>query len=108
MTYSVYTTESFDKEAAKLSLGDNEIIRKICLQLRENPYVGDSLRYKFFREKRIREKRFYFLVYDDLSAVLLVAFGGKKTQQETIDYVIRYLPEFKIYLEQKIRNESKG
>jgi len=57
MTYSVYTTETFDKEIAKLSLSDNEIIKKICLQLKENPYVGNSLRYKFFREKRIREKR---------------------------------------------------
>lgn len=107
MNYSVYTTESFDKEAAKLSPLDQEIIRKICFKLKDSPYVGDALRYKFFREKRIREKRLYFLIYDDLSAVLLVAFGGKKIQQETIDYVVRYLPELKVYLEQKIREENK-
>jgi len=106
MAYSVYTTESFDKEVAKLSPNDREIIQKICFQLKDNPYVGDVLRYRFFREKRIREKRLYFLVYDDLSAVLLVALGGKKTQQETIDYIIRYLIEFKVYLEQKIKEES--
>lgn len=106
MTYAVYTTESFDKEIAKLSLSDREIIQKICFQLKENPYVGDQLRYRFLREKRIREKRLYFLVYDDLSAVLLVAFSGKKAQQETIDYLIRYLPEFRDYLEQRIRQEN--
>ena len=108
MTYSVYTTESFDKEVAKLPPLDQEIIRKISFQLKDNPYVGDALRYRFFREKRIREKRLYFLVYDDLSAVLLVAFGGKKTQQETIDYILRDLTEFKVYLEQKIKEENKN
>lgn len=98
MAYAVYTTDSFEKEIKKLSESDRTRIQKICLQLKENPYVGDQIRYRFFREKRIREKRIYFLVYDDLSAVLLVAFGGKKAQEETIEEIIKFLPEFKIYL----------
>ena len=102
MTYAVYTTESFEKETEKLSQSDREIIRKIFLQLKENPYVGDQIRYRFFREKRIREKRIYFLVYDDLSAVLVVAFGGKKAQRETIDEIIKCLPEFRTYIKDLI------
>jgi len=98
MIYSVYTTESFEKKIEKISQAERERIKKIFFQLKENPYVGDTIRYKFFREKRIREKRIYYLVYDDLSAVLIVAFGGKKEQQETINEVIRYLPEFKEYI----------
>ncbi|MFZ1971052.1 MAG: hypothetical protein WAU65_02650 [Candidatus Nanoarchaeia archaeon] len=98
MTYSVYTTETFDEEIDKLSNLDKEIIKKIYLQLKENPYVGDQIRYKFFREKRIREKRIYYLIYDDLSAVLMVAFGRKKEQQETINEIVKYLPEFKKYM----------
>lgn len=99
MAYAVYTTESFEKEITNLPKSDVNIIRKICFNLKDNPYVGDALRYKFFREKRLREKRIYFLIYEDLSAVLIVAFGGKKTQQETIDCIIRYLPEYRVYLE---------
>jgi len=106
MAYAVYTTASFEKEIAKLSDFDKKIIGDIYKQLAVNPYVGDQLRYKFFREKRIREKRIYYLVYDDLSAVLTVAFGGKKEQDETIDKIIGHLPEFKIYLEKLLKQDS--
>ena len=103
MAYAVYTTESFEKEIKKLPDPDKKMIQKIFLQLKENPYVGDQIRYRFFREKRIREKRIYYLIYEDLSAVLVAAFGGKKAQQETIDRIIELLPEFKIYLEKLLK-----
>lgn len=98
MTYAVYTTENFEKEIKGLPEAGREIIKKIFLQLKENPYIGNAIRYRFFREKRIREKRIYYLIYDDLLAVLVVAFGGKKEQQETINRIIKYLPEFKKYI----------
>ena len=106
MSYAVYTTESFEKEIKNLPSSEKSIIQKIFLQLKENPYVGDSIRYNFFREKRIKEKRIYYLVYDQLSAVLVVAFGGKKVQQETIDKIIELLPEFKIYLEKLLKEDN--
>ncbi len=98
MAYAVYTTESLDKEIEKLSNSDRETITKLIVKLKDNPHVGNPIRYKFFREKRVKEKRLYFLVYDDLSAVLVVAFGGKKAQQETIDEIVKSLPEFKSYV----------
>jgi len=82
--YAVYTTKTFDKEVEKLSEEDQKRIKKIFLQLRGNPYVRDQLQYKILREKRLKEKRIYYLVYDDLMAILIVAISGKKTQQETI------------------------
>lgn len=97
MSFAVYVLNVFDKELNKLSEYDREIVQKIFLQLKENPYVGDQIRYKFFREKRIREKRIYYLIYDDLKIVLIVAIGGKKTQEETINEIIKYLPEYKEY-----------
>ncbi|MEA3248211.1 MAG: hypothetical protein U9Q73_00735 [Nanoarchaeota archaeon] len=57
MNYKVYMTETFEKEFDKLSTSEKEITKKIFLQLKENPFVGDAIRYKFFREKRIKEKR---------------------------------------------------
>lgn len=103
MAYAVYTTESFEKEAEKLSDSDREIIQKIFLQLKENPYVGDQIRYRFFREKRLREKRIYYLIYDDLSAVLVVAIGGKKAQQETINEIVKYLSEYRMYMQNLLK-----
>lgn len=42
MAYTVYTTESFERELGKLSEYNKEVIKKIFLQLKENPYVGDQ------------------------------------------------------------------
>lgn len=106
MAYAVYTTARFEKETDKLSDFDKNIIGDIYKQLAVNPYVGSQLRYKFLREKRIREKRIYYLVYDDLSAVLIVAFSGKKEQAETIDKIVQTLPEFKIYLENLLKQKN--
>ena len=104
MVYSVYTTESFDREFNKLYTSDKEIIQKMFLQLKENPHVGDQLRFPFFREKRLREKRVYYLIYEDLSAVLMVSIGGKKAQKETIDEIVKLLPEFKEYMKKLLVN----
>ncbi len=104
MSYSVYITEFFEQETSNISGKEREKIRKIFRQLRENPYVGDQIKYKFFREKRLKEKRIYYLIYDDLSVVLIVAFGGKKAQQKTIDEIIRLFPEFRKYAEKLFGN----
>ena len=103
MSYKIYTTEDFEKEFNKLSPLDKEAIRKLFLQLKENPFVGDTIRYPFFREKRLREKRIYYLVYKDITLVLVIAIGGKKTQQETIDEIISLFPEYKKYIKDLAR-----
>lgn len=103
MAYAVYTTESFDKEVEKLSIGDQRIIEKMYPKIGENPYTSDQLRYRHLREKRIREKRVYFLVYDDLQAVLVVALGGKKDQQTTINHIVSYFDEYRAYLERLLK-----
>jgi len=99
MTYKVYTTDTFEKEFSKLSVADQKTIQKTFLQLKENPYVGDQIRYRFFREKRIKEKRIYYLVYEDVVTVLVVAMGGKKAQQNTINEIIKLFPEFRKHIE---------
>ena len=105
MVYAVYTTKSFDKETGKLTKDEKDRIQKIFLQLKENPYVGQQMRYRFFREKRIREKRIYYLVYDNLKIVLIVAIGGKKFQEETIDKIVIYFEEYRRYAE-RLSNSS--
>lgn len=60
----------------------------------------------FFREKRVNEKRVYFLIYKELNLVLIIATSGKKDQQFTIDYVKSHLDEFKIFAEKIARQVS--
>ena len=43
----------------------------------------------------MKEKRVYFLIYEDLKLVLLVATSGKKDQQATIDHIKNNLDEFR-------------
>ena len=105
MEYEVYTTKNFDKERAKLPQSDIERIEKIFLQLKENPYVGNQLQYRHLREKRIREKRIFYLVYDDLQTVLIVAISGKKNQQATINHIINNFTEYKEYLERLLKED---
>ncbi len=105
MAYAVYTTKSFDKETAKLPESDKEIIQKMFPKLKEYPYIGDQLQYKHLREKRLREKRIYYLIYEDLKAVLFVAISGKKDQQTTINHIIDSFDEYKEYL-QKLLNQN--
>lgn len=98
MIYKVYTTARFDKELRKLSKEEQNRIQRIFLQVKENPYVGDQLQIKIFREKRLREKRVYYLIFEDLTSVLFVAMSDKKTQQKTIDYIIKYINEYRTYI----------
>ena len=63
-------------------------------------FVGQQLRYPFLREKRIKDKRVYYLIYEDLKLVLLVAVSGKKGQQSTIDHIVSQFKEYRKVAEQ--------
>src|SRR3989338_7129257 len=92
--YIVIGTETYEEEIAKWTKSDREAAEKFPAKLSQNPYVGDHLGYKFLREKRINEKRVYYLIYDDLQLVLLVAVSGKKDQQATISHIKNQLYEY--------------
>ena len=93
--FKVIGTATYLKEIGKWPKTDKEVAEKIPKQLAENPFVGSQLRYPFLREKRVKEKRVYYLIYDDLKLVLLVAVSGKKDQQTTIDHISSHLDEFR-------------
>jgi len=85
--YEVYRTNRFNKETGKLSKEDINRVEKIIFQLKENPYVGDQLQIKSLREKRLNGKRIYYLVFDDLHSILMIATSDKKAQQKIIDFI---------------------
>ena len=74
MAYAVYTLPSlYQKIIVKLPRIEREEIQKIVSQLTENPFVGDQLQIRYFREKRLKEKRIYYLIFKDylISSVVL-------------------------------------
>jgi len=108
--YAVFRTQRFDKELSKQLSPEEQ--REIAAfeqkRLVENPYVGDMLGYRFFREKKIDGKRVYYLIYDDLRAVLMVAVSTKKTQQATINEIHDRLKEYHEAIKEAIKQRAES
>ena len=102
MEYQIYHSSRFDRELAKFDVEFQKRVDKIEDQLVENPYVGDPLNVKWFREKRADKYRIYYLIYDDLKAVFMVAISEKKDQQKVINTIRLLFDYFKEELEKLI------
>lgn len=95
MQFEVYKTDSFARTFETLEKDEKEWIRKMVLQLKNNPLAGKPLKFPWFREKKYKGKRLYFILYEEFGKILLVAFGDKKEQQKIIDSILRNLDAFK-------------
>src|SRR3990167_9076464 len=93
--FKVIGTDTYLRELKKFPKSDQEIARAFPQQLCENPFLGKPLTYPFLREKKIGGRRIYYLVYENLKLILLVATSDKKDQQETINRIKSQLYEFK-------------
>jgi len=85
--YKVFHSARFDKELSKFNLNFQEKVDRIENQLVQNPYAGKLLGVKWFRERKIEEHRVYYLVYDNLESVFMVAISRKKDQQKVINTI---------------------
>ena len=99
--FRIFTSKEFDKDFEKLDQSVQRMIDNEIKQLETNPYVGKPLGFKFFREKKVKNYRFYYMVYDKYVAVFVVALSGKKDQQKAIDKIRFLLP----YYEEEIRRK---
>ena len=98
--FKVYRTKEFEKLMSKLlTEEERKRVDKIEEEIVENGFTGSPLRFDFLREKRISGKRIYFLVYEEFKSALMVSLSDKKAQQETIDKIKEYLPEFRKLME---------
>jgi hypothetical protein len=104
--FTVIGTDTYLQEIANWSKIDKEAAKKLPKKLAKNPFIGDTLSHSFLREKRVKEKRVYYLIYKDLKLVLLVATSGKKDQQKTIDHIKENLDEFKRVAEKVAKQVS--
>jgi hypothetical protein len=106
VTFIVVGTDTYLAEIAKWPADDKQKADKIPEKLATNPFSGDQLRYPFLREKRVGGRRVYYLIYEDLALILLVAVSGKKDQQTTINHIVRELKEFRKVAEDVARRVS--
>ena len=100
--YRILTTEEFDRDFEKLDTSIQRMIDNEIKQLETNPHVGKPLGYRFFREKKVRNYRFYYLVYDEYVIVFVVAISSKKDQQKAIDKIRLLMPYYKDEIKRKL------
>ncbi|HLD04442.1 MAG TPA: hypothetical protein VJG90_01870 [Candidatus Nanoarchaeia archaeon] len=101
--FRVIGTSTYLDEISKWDNASQKAARDLPKKLRLNPFVGDPLSYRFLREKKIKGRRVYYLVYEDLKLVLLVATSGKKDQQPTINHIKSSLDEFRKVAEEILK-----
>lgn len=100
--FRIFTTEEFDKDYQKLDSSIQRMIDNEIKQLEADPYVGNPLGYKFFREKKVKNYRFYYLIYDEYVVVFVVAMSDKKNQQKAINKIKLLLPIYRQEIRKKL------
>ena len=94
VSFRVLETRAFGELYPALDAFEQNWISKIIAQLKTNPFAGKPLGFEWFREKKLGGKRLYYLIYQKVGIVLLVAFGGKKEQQKIISHILQNLKEY--------------
>ncbi|MAG02475.1 hypothetical protein CMI42_04000 [Candidatus Pacearchaeota archaeon] len=102
MNYKVFTSKEFDKQIDEISEEEARRIYSIFEQLKENPYVGNQLQIKSLKEKRLEDKRMYYLVFDDLKSIFIIAISNKKSQQKMIDFIKKNINIYRNILKDRI------
>lgn len=106
--FRILTTAAFDDDFRELDAAEQQKVKKKKERLKEQgDSTGDPLTgLSFFREKRVNGKRIYYLIYKQYAAILLLCMSDKKTQQATINKILRELAQYQQYVEEKLRKNG--
>ncbi|MEK6837547.1 MAG: hypothetical protein AABX69_02760, partial [Nanoarchaeota archaeon] len=98
--FCIFKTREFDEDFSKLDNSERQRVEKTLLQLLQHGgEVGKPLSgLPFFKEKKFNGKRLYFLVYENLHVVLVLAISDKKAQRATINMILRDLGVYQQYV----------
>jgi len=102
--YKVFRSEAFQEEISKYDKSFQDRIDKIEDKLMYNPEYGNPLGTKWFRESRFENYRIYYLIYEELQAIYIIAISSKKDQQKTINTIRIFLEFFREEIEKLIRD----
>ena len=103
--YKVFRSAGFQEEIAKYDKNIQDRVDKIEDKLMYNSKYGNPLGTEWFRESRFENYRVYYLIYEDLDAIYMVAISGKKDQQKTINTIKLFLEFFREEIEKLIREK---
>src|SRR3990167_566037 len=100
--YKVFRSIAFQEEITKYDKSIQDRVDKIEDKLMFNSKYGNPLGTEWFRESRFENYRIYFLVYEDLSAIYIVAISEKRDQQKTINTIKIFLEFFREEIEKLV------
>lgn len=92
--YRIGVADEFEKKYNKIDKSIQKEIDKEISQLSKNPFVGRPLSFKFFREKKIRSYRIYYLIYKEFLVIFLVSISSKSDQQLVINRIKDLIPKY--------------
>ena len=104
--YKVFRSVAFQEEIAKYDKSIQDRVDKIEDKLMSNSKYGNPLGTEWFRESRFENYRVYYLIYEDLQAIYMVAISGKKDQQKTINTIRLFLEFFRGEIEKLVREKN--
>ena len=83
-----------------------KIKARLVRSFTQNPEYGNPLGTRWFRESRFENYRIYYLIYEDLQAIYIVAISGKKVQQKTINTIRIFLDFFREEIERLVEGDN--
>lgn len=104
--YKVFRSFNFQKEISKYDKNIQDRVDKIEDKLMYNSEYGNPLGTKWFRESRFENYRIYYLVYEDLQAIYIVAISSKKDQQKAINTIRIFLEFFREEVENLVEKDN--
>ncbi len=105
--FRIFKTHTYDKDYGRLDRSEQLRIDNIIETMFEKGDItGKPLTVPFLREKKLDGKRLIYLVYNNLSIILLVAISNKKTQQATINEILSNLEDYEDYIVSKLRENT--
>ncbi len=104
--YKVFRSVGFQEEIVKYDKNIQDRVDKIEDKLMYNPEDGNPLGTKWFRESRFENYRIYYLIYEDLQAIYVVAISDKKDQQKTINTIRLFLEFFREEIENLVKRDN--
>ncbi|MBN2422952.1 hypothetical protein JXB41_07030 [Candidatus Woesearchaeota archaeon] len=84
----LYETETFSELYDACDNREKRWIDDIKKKLKQNLKVGKPLRFDWFREKKLGNKRLFYIINEKTKKTVLLAFGTKKDQQKIINHII--------------------
>jgi len=98
--YKIFLTQTFESKLENTEKSFKNWFEKILDQITENPFVGKPLSVKWFREKKFKKYRIYYLVYKNVQSVYIVNLSDKKDQQKIINSILLLLDVYKKEIEE--------